>query len=192
MVDARDLKSLDQKSCGFDSRPAHQNWEKIGIAARQRRFFFGCAERKPNVFQGGRNFWGSRRLRLFAAMGGLCYTQDMTQQSFDDAINDIRKTVSRFQKIEGKPWGVEGAVIELAKQVGQLSALVMNREGYYFSDREKLDQKQYTATDDKIADELADIMFAVVRIADHYGIDLVATNIKTRQDEDEFLKTKGV
>jgi NTP pyrophosphatase (non-canonical NTP hydrolase) len=125
-------------------------------------------------------------------MGGLCYTQDMTQQSFDDAINDIRKTVSRFQKIEGKPWGVEGAVIELAKQVGQLSALVMNREGYYFSDREKLDQKQYTATDDKIADELADIMFAVVRIADHYGIDLVATNIKTRQDEDEFLKTKGV
>ena len=125
-------------------------------------------------------------------MAGLCYTQDMTQQSFDDAINDIRKTVSRFQKIEGKPWGVEGAVIELAKQVGQLSALVMNREGYYFSDREKLDQKQYTATDDKIADELADIMFAVVRIADHYGIDLVATNIKTRQDEDEFLKTKGV
>lgn len=125
-------------------------------------------------------------------MGGLCYTQDMTQQSFDDAINDIRKTVSRFQKIEGKPWGVEGAVIELVKQVGQLSALVMNREGYYFSDREKLDQKQYTATDDKIADELADIMFAVVRIADHYGIDLVATNIKTRQDEDRFLKTKNV
>ena len=116
----------------------------------------------------------------------------MTQQSFDDAINDIRKTVSRFQKIEGKPWGVEGAVIELVKQVGQLSALVMNREGYYFSDREKLDQKQYTATDDKIADELADIMFAVVRIADHYGIDLVATNIKTRQDEDRFLKTKNV
>ena len=25
LVDARDLKSLDQKSCGFDSRLAHQN-----------------------------------------------------------------------------------------------------------------------------------------------------------------------
>ena len=115
----------------------------------------------------------------------------MTQQSFDDAIDDIRKSVSRFQKIEGRPWGVEGAVIELAKQVGQLSALVMNREGYYFSDREKLDAK-YTATNDQIADELADVMFAVVRIADHYGIDLVATNLKTRQMEDKFLKTKNV
>ena len=25
LVDARDLKSLDQKSCGFDSRLAHHN-----------------------------------------------------------------------------------------------------------------------------------------------------------------------
>jgi len=115
----------------------------------------------------------------------------MTQQTFEDAINDIRRTVTRFQKIEGKPWGVEGAVIELSKQVGQLAALVMNREGYYFSGREELDAS-YTSTNEKIADELADIMFAVVRIADHYGIDLVATNRKTRRDEDAFLKTKNV
>jgi len=115
----------------------------------------------------------------------------MSDQTFEDAITDIRHTVSRFQKIEGKPWGVEGAVIELAKQVGQLSALVMNREGYYYADREK-ENENYEASDDKIADELADVMFAVVRIADHYGIDLVATNIKTRQMEDEFLNTKDV
>jgi hypothetical protein len=112
-------------------------------------------------------------------------------QSLDDTINDIRKVITRFQKIEGKPWGVEGAVIELSKQVGQLAALVMNREGYYYADREKLNAS-YTSTNDKIADELADIMSAIVRIADHYGIDLVATNIKTRQDEDEFLTTKNV
>ena len=112
-------------------------------------------------------------------------------QSFKDAIDAIRKTIGRFKKIEGKPWGVEGTVIELAKQVGQLSALVMNREGYYFTDREKQDTK-YTATDEKIADELADILFAVVRIADHYGIDLVSTNAKVRKLEDDFLKTKGV
>ncbi|HSH55657.1 MAG TPA: MazG-like family protein [Candidatus Limnocylindrales bacterium] len=115
----------------------------------------------------------------------------MNDQTFEDAINDIRKTVSRFQKIEGKPWGVEGAVIELAEQVGQLSSLVMNREGYYYADREK-ENSDYEATNDKIADELADVMFAVVRIADYYGIGLVATNIKTRQLEDEFLKTKNV
>jgi NTP pyrophosphatase (non-canonical NTP hydrolase) len=115
----------------------------------------------------------------------------MNEQTFQQAINDIRKSVNRFQKIEGKPWGVEGAAIELSKQVGDLAALIMNREGYYFADREKLD-KTYEATNDKIADELADVLFAVVRIADHYGIDLVATNVATRKLEDEFLKTKGV
>ena len=116
----------------------------------------------------------------------------MTQQSFGDTINDIKKTIARYKKIEGKPWGVEGAVIELAKQVGQLSALVMNREGYYFPDREKINAQAYTATDDKIADELIDVMTAIVRIADHYDIDLVAANSKTRKAEDEFLQTKAI
>jgi len=115
----------------------------------------------------------------------------MNEQTFEEAIDAIRKTVSRFQKIEGKPWGVEGAVIELAKQVGQLSALVMSREGYYYAEREK-ESDNYLASNENIADELADIMFAVVRIADHYSIDLVSTNSKTRKLEDEFLKTKDV
>lgn len=115
----------------------------------------------------------------------------MTHQSFNDTINDIRKSISRYQKIEGRPWGVEGAVIELAKQVGQLSGLVMNREGYYFPDREKINAS-YTATNDKIADELTDILLAVVRIADYYGIDLAAAHNKTRIAEDKFLQTKGV
>ena len=35
LVDARDLKSLDQKSCGFDSRLAHQ------IAAKRKVTCFG-------------------------------------------------------------------------------------------------------------------------------------------------------
>jgi hypothetical protein len=43
----------------------HQSRTKIGIAAHERRFFFGFAEQKPDVFRGGRNFWGSRWLRLF-------------------------------------------------------------------------------------------------------------------------------
>lgn len=115
----------------------------------------------------------------------------MKDQTFDDAIKATKKNIARFEKIEGKPWGVEGAVIELAKQVGQLSALIMNREGYYFADREKIDNK-YLSTNEKIGDELVDIMFAVVRIASHYDIDLVDISAKTRQTEDKFLKQKGV
>ena len=115
----------------------------------------------------------------------------MKEQTFRDALEAIKENIERFEKIEGRPWGVEGAVIELTKQVGQLSALVMNREGYYFADREKLDAS-YLATDERIADELADIIFAVVRIASHYNIDLVSVNEKTRQMEGKFLKEKGV
>ena len=115
----------------------------------------------------------------------------MSEQSFKDVIEQTKNTIARYENIEGKPWGVEGAVIELAKQVGQLSALIMNREGYYFADRDKADPK-YTSSNDNIADELTDIMSAVVRIATHYNNDLVRTNTKTRQMEDKFLKEKGV
>ena len=43
----------------------HQNLTKVGIVAHSGDFFFGFAEQKPNVFRGGRNFWGSQRLRFF-------------------------------------------------------------------------------------------------------------------------------
>ncbi len=115
----------------------------------------------------------------------------MSNQSFSDAIKATQENIARFEKIEGKTWGVEGAVIELTKQVGQLSALVMNREGYYFPEREKL-SSIYEATDDRIADELVDIMFAVVRIAKQYNIDLVDSSAKIRLTEDKFLKENGV
>jgi NTP pyrophosphatase (non-canonical NTP hydrolase) len=115
----------------------------------------------------------------------------MDELSFQDIIAQTKQNIARFQKIEGKPWGIEGAIIELTKQVGQLSALVMNREGYYFVDREKQDSS-YLSADGNIGDELADILFAVVRIASHYDIDLVALNAQTRRDEDKFLREKGV
>ena len=115
----------------------------------------------------------------------------MNSDTFDEAIEKIRRNVKRFEKIEGKPWGAEGAVIELAKQVGDLSALIMNREKYYFSERDKLSDK-YDSSNGKIADELADILLAIVRIADHYDIDLEAANTRTRKLEDDFLSTKGV
>ncbi len=111
--------------------------------------------------------------------------------TFQEHIEQIRSSVSRFQKIEGKDWGVEGSLIELTKQVGQLSALVMVQEKYYFPDRGESDPK-YAVSKEALADELADIMFALVRIADHYDIDLEEANLKARQIEDKFLKEQGL
>jgi len=115
----------------------------------------------------------------------------MGEITFKEAIELANSIIERFKKIEGKEWGIDGAMIELSKQVGELSKLVMNYEGYYFKDREKLD-KQYLATKEKIGDELADILFAIIRIAKHYNIDLIDAHIKARQEEDKFLKTKKV
>jgi NTP pyrophosphatase (non-canonical NTP hydrolase) len=67
----------------------------------------------------------------------------------------------------------------------------MNKEGYYFSNRDRLDDK-YDSSKDRIADELADILYVVVRIADHYDIDIISASNKAREDEDSFLKSKGV
>ncbi len=82
-------------------------------------------------------------------------------------------------------------MMELTKQVGELSKLIMVYEKYYFSDRGKMD-KQYESTKEKIADELADILYVIIRIAKHYHIDLEKAHLQAREGEDEFLKSRGV
>ncbi len=114
----------------------------------------------------------------------------MNSISFTEAIELAKQIIRRFEKVEAKPWGVEGGMIELSKQVGELAKLVMVQERYYFPDRDKLDSK-YDTSKEKIGDELADILFAIIRIADHYGIDLNHAHIKAREDEDVLLKSLG-
>lgn len=114
--------------------------------------------------------------------------KDMT---FKESIKLAEDIIARFEKIEGRKWGAEGSLIELQKQVGDLSKLIMVHEKYYFSDRSRLDN-QYEADKEKIADELADIFYAIIRLAKHYDIDLEKAHINARQDEDLFLKSKEV
>jgi NTP pyrophosphatase (non-canonical NTP hydrolase) len=111
--------------------------------------------------------------------------------SFREAIEMTKSIIRRFEKIEGKPWKAEGAMMELTKQVGELAKLIMVYEKYYFSGRSKID-KQYEVTKEKIGDELADILYAVIRIADNYEIDLIDAHLKARAGEDNFLKEKGI
>jgi len=111
--------------------------------------------------------------------------------TFKEAINLSERIITRFEKIEQREWGVEGAVIELAKQLGELSKLVMVCEKYYFANRDKVDKK-YDSSKEKIGDELADIIYATVRIARHYRINLEDAYIQARKTEDDFLRSKGV
>ena len=111
--------------------------------------------------------------------------------SFQEAIKLAEGIIERFEKIEGRKWGAEGSLIELQKQVGSLSKLIMVHEKYYFSDRDKTD-KQYEADKEKIADELADVLYAIIRLAKHYDIDLEKAHLDARKAEDDFLKSKGI
>ncbi len=110
--------------------------------------------------------------------------------SFREAIELFRPIYQRFERLQDRPWGVEGAMIELSKQVGELAKLVMVTEGYYFAERNRL--PQYQASQSLIADELADVFAQLIRIADYYHIDLADAHVKARQSETESLSALGV
>ena len=114
-------------------------------------------------------------------------SKDMT---FQEAVDLFRSVYRRFEKIEQRPWGVEGATIELIKQVGELARHVMVAEHYYFARREAL--PTYVTNKEKIGDELADIFAMLVRIADYYEIDLLEAHIQARQKEIDSLTQMGV
>lgn len=105
--------------------------------------------------------------------------------TFREAIDLFRQVYHRFEKIEGKPWGVEGAMIELVEQVGELAKHVMVAEHYYFVGREQM--QGYETSKEIIGDELADVFSMLIRIADHYDIDLVEEHVKAREMERESL-----
>ena len=113
----------------------------------------------------------------------------MADMTFQEAIDLFRNISHRFEKIEGRPWGVEGAMMELMKQVGELAKYVMVAERYYYADRQQ--KPQYAVSKEKIGDELADILAQVIRVADYYQIDLVEAHLKARQEEAEMLDRRG-
>lgn len=89
---------------------------------------------------------------------------------FHKLIDRTMEVVREFEKVEKRPWGVEGAMMELTKQAGELAKRVMMMEGYYMAGRDGMEEYKTSVAD--IADELSDILFCTIRIASHYGIDL--------------------
>jgi NTP pyrophosphatase (non-canonical NTP hydrolase) len=110
--------------------------------------------------------------------------------TFEEAIELFRSVYRRFEQIEGRPWGVEGALMELTKQAGELAKHVMVAEHYYFPGKEH--QPGYETSREIIADELADIFAMLIRIADHYDIDLAEAHVRARRAESAHLASLGL
>jgi hypothetical protein len=115
----------------------------------------------------------------------------MSSLPFSEIVQQTLIIFSRFKKIEAKPWKVDGAMIELTKQVGQLSALIMMQEGYYPKNRDKDDPK-YQTSKEKIGDELSDIISMTIRLADEYGINLEHSYLQSLKNADIYLQQKGI
>jgi radical SAM protein with 4Fe4S-binding SPASM domain len=109
------------------------------------------------------------------------------RNSFADLINLSREVAKGFDEIEQRPWTIETIIIEMMKQVGDLSRHFMAYEKYYLPDRAA--HLRYKPSKDAIANELADILHNLIRIADYYGIDLEAVHIKARADESALINS---
>ncbi len=109
----------------------------------------------------------------------------MPEIRFQTLLKQTQDMIAQFQKIEQRPWGIEGAMIELSKQVGDLSKRIMVAERYYLKNRDN--DPVYETSKDKIADELFDIWFCLVRIADYYKIDFETTIDKATKEEKYVL-----
>ena len=107
-------------------------------------------------------------------------------KSFCEMQELYKGIVKRFNKIELQDWKAEGAMIELSKQVGELAKQVMIKEKYYALTGEVGD------VDERIGNEMADVIAQVMRLADYYNIDLEKAFIEAREDEDRYLKSRGV
>lgn len=107
-------------------------------------------------------------------------------KSFAEMEDMYKEVVKRFNKIELREWKAEGAMIELAKQVGELAKQVMIIEKYYALEGEALN------VDKCLGNEMADVIAQIMRLADYYKIDLEKAFIEAREDEDRYLKSRGV
>lgn len=107
-------------------------------------------------------------------------------KTFAEMQGMYRDVVRRFCKIELQEWKAEGAMIELSKQVGELAKQVMIKEKYYALVGEEPD------VDKRLGNEMADVIAQVMRLADYYNIDLEKAFIEAREDENGYLKSRGV
>ncbi len=106
--------------------------------------------------------------------------------TFAEMQEMYKNVVKRFNKIELQEWKAEGAMMELSKQVGELAKQVMIKEKYYAL------TEDVPNVDERLGNEMADVIAQVIRLADYYQIDLEQAYIDAREDEDRYLKSRGV
>lgn len=106
-------------------------------------------------------------------------------RTFQEIIAITREVMRAFEAAEQRPWTIETTMIELMKQTGDLARHVLMAERYYLPDR--AGRPEYATTSQEIGDELADMLYCVIRVAEHYHIDLEQAHLEARRSELRYL-----
>lgn len=111
---------------------------------------------------------------------------DMNKEhTFQELIEMTRKVITAFDRVEQRPWTIEVTTVELMKQVGDLAKHIMMIEQYYLPDR--ANHLNYQTSVEDIGDELADILYCLIRVAEHYHIDLETAHVQARRKEMRYI-----
>ncbi|RLJ01089.1 MAG: hypothetical protein DRP06_00380 [Candidatus Aenigmatarchaeota archaeon] len=108
------------------------------------------------------------------------------EHTFQELIEITKGVFREFEKVEQRPWTVEVTMMELSKQIGDLAKHIMVFEKYYLKEREE--NPNYKTTKEDIGDELADILYCLIRISEHYKINLEEAHLEARRNELKSLK----
>jgi NTP pyrophosphatase (non-canonical NTP hydrolase) len=80
-----------------------------------------------------------------------------------ELVEQTRQVTRLFDGVVPREWGIEAMVTELTGEVGTLADEIMIKEGY---------RAPRNGDPIDIADDIVDILFMLVRIADYYAVDL--------------------
>ena len=100
----------------------------------------------------------------------------------NNLIEQTRELQRRFDLVNSRVWTIESYVIELLGETGSLADSIMLKENYRPT---RAGQKPVN-----IGDDIVDIIFILVNIADHYGIDLEESYKEMLRITDEKLSQR--
>ncbi|PIR05146.1 MAG: hypothetical protein COV57_00680 [Candidatus Liptonbacteria bacterium CG11_big_fil_rev_8_21_14_0_20_35_14] len=86
---------------------------------------------------------------------------DIKTKKFTEVIKEAQVIARNFANLDPKPWPPEVKTLDLQAKVGNLSQLILNRQGF----------KKNQNHSSEISEELATIFFIVLDLADTYDVD---------------------
>ncbi|MBD3193998.1 MAG: nucleotide pyrophosphohydrolase [Candidatus Lokiarchaeota archaeon] len=102
-----------------------------------------------------------------------------------DSVNDFQEYVDLWIKDHGGYWPPLSMLSAIIEEIGELAKEINHKEGYK--------PKKHDKDQGNIGEELADVLFALICIANNYQIDLQAEFVKVlnkykKRDAKRFIK----